>query len=119
MAEGRTRRRFTAEFKAEAVQRLLEGGRGLSEVATELGPSPGQLSQWRNERLAAGSAEAVAQRKAEQAETQRLRREGKPAEAGAGHRPAEPGAHREAGGGVRGGVGAAQGGTGRDAAAAA
>ena len=75
MAERRTRRRFTAEFKAEAVKRLLEGGKGLTEVATELGLSPGQLSDWRNEYLAAGSAEALAQRKAEQAETQRLRRE--------------------------------------------
>ena len=70
-----TRRRFTAEFKAEAVKRLLEGGKGLGEVATELGLSPGQLSGWRNEHLAAGSAEALAQRKAEQAETQRLKRE--------------------------------------------
>ena len=74
MAERRTRRRFTAEFKAEAVQRLLEGGRGLSEVATELGLSPGQLGAWRDEHLAAGS-EALAARKAEQAELQRLKRE--------------------------------------------
>ena len=44
MAEKRTRRRFTAEFKAQAVKRLLEGGKGLSEVATELGLSTGQLS---------------------------------------------------------------------------
>jgi transposase-like protein len=77
MAERRTRRRFTAEFKAEAVKRLLEGGRGLSEVATELGLSPGQLSQWRSEHLATGSAEALAARKADQAEVQRLRRENK------------------------------------------
>ena len=75
MAEKRTRRRFTAEFKAQAVKRLLEDGKGLSEVATELGLSPGQLSGWRNEHLAAGSAEALAQRRAEQAETQRLERE--------------------------------------------
>ena len=75
MAEKRTRRRFTAEFKAEAVKRLLEGGKGLGEVATELGLSPGQLSGWRNEHLAAGSAEALAQRRAEQAEAQRLKRE--------------------------------------------
>src|SRR3569832_79873 len=75
MAERRTRRRFPAEFKAEAVRRLLEGGRGLSEVATELGLSPGQLGAWRNEHLAAGSAEALAQRKAEPAEAQRLKRE--------------------------------------------
>src|SRR3954453_9642039 len=75
MAERQKRRRFAAEFKAEAVKRLLEGGRGLSEVATELGLSPGQLSGWRDEHLAAGSAEALAQRKAEQAEAQRLGRE--------------------------------------------
>ena len=75
MAERRKRRRFTAEFKAEAVKRLLEGGKGLSEAATELGISPGQLSGWRAEHLAAGSAEALAARKAEQAEVQRLKRE--------------------------------------------
>ena len=37
MAERRTRRRFTAEFKTQAVERLLEGGKGLSEVATDWG----------------------------------------------------------------------------------
>ncbi len=66
MAEKRTRRRFTAEFKPEAVKRLLADGKGLSEVATELGLSPRQLSGWRNEHLAAGSAEALAARKTEQ-----------------------------------------------------
>ncbi len=75
MAEKRTRRSFTREFKAQAVKRLLEGGRGLSEVATELGLSTGQLSTWRSEQLAAGSAEALAARKAEEAEVQRLKRE--------------------------------------------
>src|SRR5919199_2036745 len=75
MAEKRTRRRFTAEFKAQAVKRLLEDGKRLSEVAAELGLSPGQLSAWRNEHLAAGSAEALARQKAEQAELQRLKRE--------------------------------------------
>src|SRR4051794_21805028 len=75
MAERRKRRRFTAEFKAEAVKRLLDGGKGRSEAATELGISPGQLSGWPNEHLAAGSAEALAARKAEQAEAQRLKRE--------------------------------------------
>ena len=77
MSEKRKRRRFTAEFKAEAVERLLEGGKGLGEVATELGLSPGQLSGWRNEHLAAGSAEALARQKAEAAELARLRRETK------------------------------------------
>jgi transposase len=77
MAEKRTRRRFTGEFKAQAVKRLLEGGRGLPEVATELGLSPGQLSSWRTEHLAAGSAEALALRKAVEAEMLRLKRENK------------------------------------------
>ncbi len=75
MAQRRPRRRFTREYKAQAVQHLLESGKPLSDVATELDVSPGQLSQWRNEHLAAGSAEALAARKAEQAETQRLKRE--------------------------------------------
>jgi transposase len=56
MAERRTRRRFTAAFKAQAVRRLLEGGKPLAAVATELGLSTGQLSTWRTEQLAAGEA---------------------------------------------------------------
>jgi transposase len=56
---------------------IPDNGKGLSEAATELGLSPGQLSLWRNEHLAAGSAEALALRKAEQAEMQRLKRENK------------------------------------------
>ena len=54
---------------------MIESGRPLADIAAELDVSPGQLSQWRHEQLAAGSAEALAARKAEQAETQRLRRE--------------------------------------------
>ena len=65
MADNRSRRRFTPEFKAQAVKRVLDG-RSVSEVATELGLSTGQLSTWRTEHLAAGSAEALAQRKAEE-----------------------------------------------------
>jgi transposase-like protein len=75
MAEKQSRRRFTAAFKAQAVKRVVEGGRGLSEVATELGLSTGQLSTWRTEILAAGSAEALAARKVEEAEMLRLKRE--------------------------------------------
>src|SRR3954447_9756003 len=72
--EKRKRRRFTAEYKAEAVKRLEESGKPLRAVADELGVHPNQLRGWRNERLAAGSAEALARRKAELA---RLRRENK------------------------------------------
>ena len=71
----RTRRRFTAEFKAEAVKLLEESGRPLQAVAGELGVHANQLRAWRNERLAAGSAAALARQKAEAAELARLRRE--------------------------------------------
>ena len=47
MAQRRTRRRFTREYKAQAVQRLIESGRPLADIAAELDVSPGQLSQWR------------------------------------------------------------------------
>jgi transposase len=75
MAQKRARRRFTREYKAQAVQRVIESGRPLADIAAELAVSPGQLSQWRNEQLAAGSAEALAQKKADEAEMLRLRRE--------------------------------------------
>src|SRR3954447_6133844 len=75
MAQKRARRRFTREDKAQAVQRLIESGLPLADIAAELDVSPGQLSQWRNEQLAAGSAEALAQKKADEAEMLRLKRE--------------------------------------------
>ena len=75
MAQKRARRRFTREYKAHAVQRVIESGLPLADIAAELDVSPGQLSQWRNEQLAAGSAEALAQKKADEAEMLRLRRE--------------------------------------------
>jgi transposase-like protein len=62
VAEKRTRRLFTAEFaefKARAVERLLEGSKPLSEVATEVGLSPCQLGSWRAEHLVVGSVAAL------------------------------------------------------------
>jgi transposase len=73
--EERRRRRFTAEYKIEAVRRLKESGKSLQAVAAELGVHANQLRGWRNEQLAAGSAEALARQKAETAELARLRRE--------------------------------------------
>ena len=75
MAQKRARRRFTREYKAQAVQRLIESGLPLADIAAELDVSPGQLSHWRHEQLAAGSAEALAQKKADDAEMLRLKRE--------------------------------------------
>jgi transposase-like protein len=75
MVQHRKRRRFTAEYKAEAVKRLSESGKGLQEVADELDVHVNQLRTWRNEQRAVGSAEALARQKAEAAELARLRRE--------------------------------------------
>src|SRR3569833_1107027 len=77
MAQERKRRRFTAEYKAEAVKRLEESGKPLQAVAEELGIHANQLRGWRNEHLAAGSADALARQKAEAAELARLKRENK------------------------------------------
>src|SRR3712207_1729526 len=96
----RTRRRFTAEFEAEAVKLLEEGGRPLQAVAEELGAHPNQLRTWRNEHLAAGSAEALARQKAEAAELARLRREDKRARAGERDPEAGGGFFRPGGGPV-------------------
>src|SRR4051812_47896832 len=75
MAQERKRRRFTAEYKAEAVKRVEDSGKGLQQVAAEFGVHANQLRTWRNERLAAGSAEALARQKAEAAELARQKAE--------------------------------------------
>src|SRR3954464_10734418 len=90
MAQERKRRRFTAEYKAEAVKRLEESGKALQQVAAELGVHANQLRGWRNERLAAGSAEALAGQKAEAAELARLKRGSLSAVAGCGRGPRAP-----------------------------
>ncbi len=53
----RKRRHFTAEYKAESVKFYEESGRSLQSVAEELGVHANQLRSWRNEILAAGTAE--------------------------------------------------------------
>src|SRR3954451_16578814 len=73
----KTRRRYTAEFKAAAVARLDEPGETLSSVAQALGVAATQVKTWRLEQQAAGSAEAVARRRAEASELQQLRRDNK------------------------------------------
>src|SRR3954463_9640229 len=73
----KTRRRYTAEFKAAAVARLDETGETLSSVAQALGVAATQVKTWRLEQQAAGSAEAVARRRAEASELQQLRRDNK------------------------------------------
>jgi len=42
------RRRFSAQFKAEAVQMVIETGRPVAEVARDLGIHDGTLGNWVN-----------------------------------------------------------------------
>jgi transposase len=55
-----TRRRFSPEYKQQAVARLLAPGATQASVAAELGVRPTQLKTWRLELEAAGSASALA-----------------------------------------------------------
>ena len=51
------RRTFTAEFKAEAVRRVTEGGKSLAEVARELDLGESLLRSWK-QAVAAGGGQA-------------------------------------------------------------
>jgi len=42
------RRRFSSQFKAEAVQMVVETGKSIAEVARDLGIHDGTLGNWVN-----------------------------------------------------------------------
>jgi transposase len=74
---GQQRRRFSPEFKRDAVALLRSSGRPVSEVARELGCGETSLGSWvakdRADR-ASGDPGGVAVEVAESAEVKRLRR---------------------------------------------
>lgn len=45
-----SRRKFSPQFKAEAVQLVVQSGRPVAEVAGELAINPGTLGNWVNKR---------------------------------------------------------------------
>lgn len=45
---GSTRRKFTAEYKAEAVELVINSGRPVAEIARDLGINEGTLGNWVN-----------------------------------------------------------------------
>lgn len=45
---GSTRRKFTAEYKAEAVELVINSGRPIAEIARDLGINEGTLGNWMN-----------------------------------------------------------------------
>lgn len=77
MQEKETRKRHSPEFKREAVLRVVEGNRGTTTVARELGIHPNLLHRWKRayldeqERSSQGKASA----KTEAEEVRRLERQ--------------------------------------------
>lgn len=69
---GKRRRRFSEEFKREAVRLGYESGRRLSEVARELDVRPDLIRRWRRA-LSGGQPGQPAS--AEEQEIRRLQRE--------------------------------------------
>jgi transposase len=45
---GATRRKFTPEYKAEAVELVINSGRPIAEIARDLGINEGTLGNWVN-----------------------------------------------------------------------
>ena len=71
---GRTRRRFTKEFKADAVALVLDGDRSIASVARDLGIGETSLGNWvRQARIDRGEKPGLAT--TERAELVELRRE--------------------------------------------
>lgn len=74
----RKRRRFTAEFKADAVKLVRAGGRSIGQVARDLDLTETTLREWvRRAEIEAGEGPPGALTQVEREELVRLRRENK------------------------------------------
>jgi len=71
----RRRRRFTAEFKAEAVRLVASSGKPLAQIARELGLNEQVLRNWKKQATAVDGSGLVPDRFAQEEENRRLRRE--------------------------------------------
>lgn len=69
------RRRYTAEFKAEAVRLLASSGKPLAQIARELGVNEQSLHHWKRQAAAADGSGVIPDHFAQQEEIRRLRRE--------------------------------------------
>lgn len=72
-----SRKRYSREFKIEAVRLLLEGGRGLAQTARDLEINRTMLSGWRKQYLEdpEGAFQGSGRRKSPDKELQELREE--------------------------------------------
>jgi len=76
MSERRSRRRYSDEYKSEAVRLANDSGKPVRQVARDLGVNANVLHRWmREERDAAAAGKTRGAVKAEQEEIVRLRRE--------------------------------------------
>jgi transposase len=74
----RARRKFTAEYKAEVVRLVLDGGKSIGEVSRELDLTESAVRNWvRQAKIDAGQGPTGALTTAERAELVALRREAK------------------------------------------
>jgi transposase len=72
----RTRRRFSDEFKAGAVQLVLKEGRSINGAAQDLGVHPASLSRWAEQaRADQGKSQRGTLTTEEKEELTRLRKE--------------------------------------------
>ena len=69
------RRRFNAEFKAEAVRLTASGGKPLAQIARELGINEQVLRTWKKQAKTADGNGVMPEHFAQEEEIRRLRRE--------------------------------------------
>jgi transposase len=72
---GSTRRRFTEEFKAQAVAFVIDDGRPIVEVARNIGVHEITLGKWVKKAKESGDSEDKPLGDSERAELERLRAE--------------------------------------------
>jgi transposase len=72
---GSTRRKFTAEYKAEAVQFVISSGQPIAVVARNLGIVEGTLGNWVTKARETGEFKERPLELSERAELERLRKE--------------------------------------------
>ena len=74
---GKSRRRYSREFKLEAVRQVVQHGRPVSEVADSLGVNRNMLTRWKTQFLEEGALAFPGQgrRNELEEENRRLRRE--------------------------------------------
>lgn len=72
---GQQRRRFTPEFKNEAVRLVIDSGRPIAQVARDIGVVEGTLGNWVNTWRAEHVGEEPALSISERAELAQLRRD--------------------------------------------